>query len=248
MLLVIWAVCVFCVCSWRMVGRRLKVALLLETWFCPLAASPPRPWTTWRLRTRSRAALATSASPCRSKLWAHAQHMRSRVCVCVVIKLKPGRYTMISHAKVSGNTFIFLTAEDPNGCFQTKSNRPRIRFEAQASALEQRHAACRQMFRVGVNVCSDTQQLHHFCLISPLIKEGGVTATASHVDLPLLSNFYYSLLVDSFCILELIYHKQLSLCACFGLVLYPFSCGFELSGSLAALVSMCVFFTLLDSR
>lgn len=56
-----------CLCSWRMAVRQPKVASPSETWFCPLTASPRRAWTTWRPRTRSRVAPATSASPCRSK-------------------------------------------------------------------------------------------------------------------------------------------------------------------------------------
>lgn len=61
-----------CLCSWRMVVRQPKVALLLETRFCPLTASPRRAWTTWRPRTRSRATLATSAWLCWSKPWHRA--------------------------------------------------------------------------------------------------------------------------------------------------------------------------------
>lgn len=69
-----------CFCSSLMEGRQLKVVFLLETWFCLLTVSPRRAWTTWRLRTRSRAALATSASHCRSKPCTRTHCISIRVC------------------------------------------------------------------------------------------------------------------------------------------------------------------------
>lgn len=65
-------------CSWRTVGRRPEPRWASATSFCPLTASPRRAWTTWRPRTRSRPAQASSVSLCRGSASTHT-HAHTKV-------------------------------------------------------------------------------------------------------------------------------------------------------------------------
>lgn len=133
-----------------MAVRQPKVASLSETRFCLLTVSPRRAWTTWRPRTRSKAAPATSASLCRSKPWPSPQLPRTLYLVLVSVRNR--------------KTFVFMTVEDRDTCFNTHSHNPldlKLHFH-------HRDFTSTQMFTVVVGAWSSchTQKRDSFCLIS----------------------------------------------------------------------------------
>lgn len=146
-----WFLCFY---SSLMEGRQLKVVFLLETLFCLLTVSPQRAWTTWRPRTRSRAAPATSTSPCRSKPCARTHCISIHVCVWDFIT--------VLHVNVDGRTFVFTTTQDPSSSFHALPDEAVLHYIWSScffSPLNHRQATHRQMFTAveGVNHSSYTQ-------------------------------------------------------------------------------------------
>ena len=162
--------CLWFPCSWQTAGRRLKVVSPLETWFCPSTASPQRAWTTWRPRTRSRAALETSASPCRSKPRAPTLNVLC-VCVCMCVCMR-------GHKTENHSTLRWFNVWTCTGSHlspwqhrihtlpfkHSQTNPPSLHriLKSMLPPFNPRHPAHRQMFTVvvGINLSSNAQQCH----------------------------------------------------------------------------------------